>query len=166
MERSEQGLAIQLQQSPFLNLFPEPRVQQTLREMNRSPGARVTAEMARQICERHNLAAAITGLIAPFGNRYAITLEAINGHSGESLAREQVEADSREQVLGALSQATTRLREKLGESLSSIQRFDKPLEQATTSRPEAFKAWSMGIEHSHGGQGNGGDSVLSARGRD
>ena len=148
----KQGLAIQLQQSPFLNLFPEPRVQQTLREMNRSPGARVTAEMAREICERHNLAASITGLIAPFGNRYAITLEAINGHSGESLAREQVEADSREQVLGALSQATTRLREKLGESLSSIQRFDKPLEQATTSRPEAFKAWSMGIEHSHGGR--------------
>ena len=148
----KQGLAIQLQQSQFLNLFPEPRVQQTLREMNRSPGARVTAEMAREICERHNLAAVITGLIAPFGSRYAITLEAINGHSGESLAREQVEANSREQVLGALSQASTRLREKLGESLSSIQRFDKPLEQATTSRLEAFKAWSMGIEHSHGGR--------------
>ena len=148
----KQGLAIQLQQSLFLNLFPEPRVQQTLREMNRSPGTRVTAEIAREICERHSLKALITGLIAPLGSHYAITLEAINGHSGESLAQAQVEADSREQVLGALSQATTRLREHLGESLSSIQRFDKPLEQATTSKLEAFKAWSLGIEHSHGGR--------------
>ncbi len=148
----KQGLAIQLQQSLFLNLFPEPRVQQTLREMNRPPGTRVTAEVAREICERHSIKALITGLIVPLGSHYAITLEAINGHSGESLARAQVEADSREQVLGALSQATTRLREGLGESLSSIQRFDKPLEQATTSKLEAFKAWSVGIEHSHGGR--------------
>ena len=148
----KQGLAIQLQQSLWLNLFPEPRVQQTLREMNRPPGTRVTAEVAREICERHSIKALITGLIAPLGSHYAITLEAINGHSGESLARAQVEADSREQVLGALSQATTRLREGLGESLSSIQRFDKPLEQATTSKLEAFKAWSLGIAHSHGGR--------------
>ena len=79
----KQGLAIQLQQSLFLNLFPEPRVQQTLREMNRSPGTRVTAELAREICERHSIKALITGLIAPLGSHYAITLEAINSHSGE-----------------------------------------------------------------------------------
>ena len=81
-----------------------------------------------------------------------ITLEAINGQTGESLARQQVEAESREQVLRALSQAATQLREELGESLSSIQRFDKPLEQATTSKLEAFKAWSVAIEHSYSGR--------------
>ena len=148
----KQGLAIQLQQSRWLNLFPEARVRQTMREMNRPPDARVTAEFAREICERQNLKALIAGVIAPLGSHYVITLEAINGQSGESLARQQVEAESREQVLRALSQAATQLREKLGESLSSIQRFDKPLEQATTSKLDAFKAWSSGIEHSYGGR--------------
>ena len=148
----KQGLAIELQQTPFLNLFPEARVRQTLREMSRPPDARVTAEIAREICERHNLTALITGSIAPLGSHYAITLEAIDGHSGESLARQQVEADSREQVLRALSQAATQLREHLGESLSSIQRFNGPLAQATTAKLEAFKAWSVGVEHSFGGR--------------
>ncbi len=148
----KQGLAIQLRQSPFLNLFPEARVQQTLREMNRPPDTRVTAALAREICERQNLKALIAGVIAPLGSHYVITIEAINGQSGESLAHQQVEAESREQVLQALSQTARQLREKLGESLSLIQRFDKPLEQATTSKLEAFKAWSLGIEHSYGGR--------------
>ena len=148
----KQGLAIQLQQSPFLNLFPEVRVRQTLRLMGRSAEERVTAETARELCERNNIKALIAGAIAPFGNHYVITLEAINGQTGESLARQQVEAESREQVLGALSQAAAQLREKLGESLSSIQRFDKPLVQATTSKLEAFKAWSVAIEHSFSGR--------------
>ena len=148
----KQGLAIQLQQSPFLSLFPETRVRQTLREMNRPPDARVTAQTAREICERHGLKALIAGSIAPLGSHYAITLEAINGQNGESLAQEQAEAEGKEQVLRALSQAATRLRGKLGESLGSIRQFDKPLEQATTSKLEAFKAWSLGIEHSYGGR--------------
>ncbi len=147
----KQGLAIQLRQSPFLNLFPEPMVRQTLREMKRPPDARVTAEAAWEICQRHDLKALIAGSIAPLGSHYVITLEAINGQSGESLAHEQVEAESREKVLQALSQAATQLRGKLGESLGSIQRFDKPLQQATTSKLEAFKAWSLGIERSYSG---------------
>ncbi|MBM3804542.1 MAG: hypothetical protein FJW26_19770 [Acidimicrobiia bacterium] len=148
----KQGLAIQLQQSPFLNLFSEPRVRQTLQLMGRSSDERVTAETAREICERNNLKALIAGSIAPLGSHYVISLEAINGQSGEVLARQQVEAESKEQVLRALSQAATGLRENLGESLSSIQRFDRPLEEATTSKLEAFKAWSVAVEHSYGGR--------------
>jgi len=147
-----QGLAIQLQQSPFLNLFPEPQVRQTLRLMGRAPNELVTVEVAREICERQSIKSLVAGSIVSLGSHYAITLEAINGQSGESLAREQVEAESKEQVLRALSQAATRLRERLGESLSSIQRFDKPLEQATTAKLEAFKAYSLGIEHSYRGR--------------
>jgi eukaryotic-like serine/threonine-protein kinase len=152
----KQGLAIQLQQSPFLNLFPEARVRQTLRLMGRSAEERVTAEIGRAICERHDLKALIAGSIAPLGSHYVITLEAINGQTGDVVAREQIEAESRERVLRALSRVTTQLREKLGESLNSIQRFDKPLEgpleQATTSKLEAFKAWSVAIEHSYSGR--------------
>ena len=150
----KQALAIQLQQSPFLNLFPEPQVRQTLGLMGRSPNERVTAQIAGEICVRNNLKALIAGAIAPLGSHYVITLEAINGQNGESLARQQVEAESREQVLRALSQAASQLREKLGESLSSIKRFDAPLyvEQATTTKLEAFKAWSLGVENSYEGR--------------
>jgi eukaryotic-like serine/threonine-protein kinase len=148
----KQGLAIQLQQSPFLNLFPEPSVRQTLQLMGRSRDARVTAETARELCERNGLKAFIAGTIAPFGSHYVITLEAINGQTGESLARQQVEAESREQVMGALSRVAAQLREELGESLSSIQQFDKPLVQATTSNLEAFKLYSLGFEEAFSGR--------------
>jgi Protein kinase domain len=142
----KQGLAIQLQQSPFLNLFPEAQIRHELKLMKRQPSERVTAEIAREICERQNLKALIAGSIALLGSHYVITLEAINGQSGETLAREQVEAENKEQVLRALSQATTQLRERLGESLSSIQRFDRPLQEGTTAKPEAFKAYSQAFE--------------------
>ncbi|MGH9841657.1 MAG: winged helix-turn-helix domain-containing protein [Blastocatellia bacterium] len=135
----KQGLAIQLQQSPFLNIFPEARVQQTLRLMNRPPGQQVTTEIAQEICERQGIKALIAGSIAPLGSHYVITLEAINAQNGEALGRQQAKAESREQVLQALSQATTRLREKLGESLSSIQKFNQPLDQTRTSKLEALK---------------------------
>src|SRR5262245_62143449 len=141
-----QGLAIQLQQTPFLHLFPEAQMRHELKLMRRSPSEQVTAEIAREICERQNLKALIAGSIASLGSHYVITLEAINGQSGESLAHEQVEAENKEQVLRALSQAATRLRERLGESLSSIQRYDRPLQEGTTAKPEAFKAYSQGIE--------------------
>ena len=142
----KQGLAIQLQQSPFLNLFPEAQMRHELKLMKRPPNERVTAELAREICERQNLKALIAGSIAPLGSHYVITLEAINGLSGETLGHEQVEAENKEQVLRALSQAATRLRERLGESLSSIQRFNRPLYEGTTASPEAFKAYSQAIE--------------------
>ncbi|HSQ20256.1 MAG TPA: serine/threonine-protein kinase, partial [Blastocatellia bacterium] len=150
----KQALAIQLQESTFLSLFPEPQVRQTLASMGRAPTERVSAQIAAEICVRNNLKALITGSIVRFGTHYVITLEAINGQSGESLARRQVEAESREQVLRALSQASSQLRENLGESLSSIHRLDKPpdLDRATTSKLEAFKAWSLGVENSYAGK--------------
>ena len=148
----KQGLAIQLEQSQLLNLFPEARVRDTLRQMERSPEERVTGDLARDICLRNNLKALITGSIAPLGGHYVITLEAINGQSGESLARQQVEAEGKEQVLRALSQASTRLREKLGESLSSIQRFDRAFEEPTTSKLEAFRFYAEGAQQAISGR--------------
>lgn len=142
----KQGLAIQLQQSPFLNLYPDAQVRHELKLMRRQPEERVTAEIAREICKRQNLKAWIAGSMAPLGSHYVITLEALNGQTDETLAREQVEAENKEQVLRALSQAATRLRGRLGESLSSIQLYDRPLEDATTAQPEAFKAYSQALE--------------------
>jgi serine/threonine protein kinase/predicted Zn-dependent protease len=147
----KQGLAVQLSQSPFLNLFPDTRVQQTLRLMGRSADERITKEIGREICQRQGLKALIAGSITSLGSHYVVTLEGINSQSGEALAREQVEAESKEQVLKALSQAATRLREKLGESLSSIQRFDAPLE-LTTSSLDALKAFSLGDEQTRRGR--------------
>ena len=142
----KQGLAVQLQQSPFLNLVPDERVRQALRLMNKSPDERVTREVGREIALRQGLKAVITGTIAKFDRNYSLTLEAINSQTGETIALTQVETEGKDQVLKALSQAATQLREKLGESLSLIQRFDKPLEEATTSKLEAFQAYALGSE--------------------
>ena len=148
----KQGLAIQLRQSPFLGLFPEERVRQTLRLMKRSPDERVTTRIAREICVRNNLKALIAGSIAPLGSHYVITLEAIYGQTGETIETDQVEADNKEQVLRALSQAAARLRAKLGESLSSIQQFNTELEEITTPKLEAFQAYSLGYEQTLNGR--------------
>jgi tetratricopeptide (TPR) repeat protein len=119
--------------------------------MGRSADDRVTKEVAREICQRQGLKAFLAGSITNLGTSYVITLEAINGQSGEEIAREQVEAESKEQVLKALTQAASKLRQKLGESLSSIQKFDAPLE-LTTSSLEALKAYSLGYEQSSRGR--------------
>ena len=148
----KQALAVQLGQSPFLNLFPEDRVRETLRYMGRSPDERVTKEIAREICQRQGIKALLTGSIASLGSHYVITLEALNSQTGEAIAREQVEAESKEQVLKTLGGAATKLREKLGESLASIQKFDAPIEQATTSSPEALKAFTLGNEMDSAGK--------------
>ena len=140
----KQALTVQLGQSPYLNVFSEERVRRALRYMGRSPDERVTSEVAREISEREGIKAILNGSIASLGSQYVITLNAVNSRSGESLAQEQVSADSKEQVLTALGRAASHLRAKLGESLSSIQKFDKPLEQATTSSLEALKAFSLG----------------------
>ncbi len=137
----KQGLAVQLEQSPFLNIFSDERIQQTLRLMGR-PDQHVTRDVAREICERQGLKAMIVGSIALLGSRYVIALEVVNARSGDSLAHEQVVAESKDQVLNVLSKAATGLREKLGESLSTIQKFDVPLE-ATTSSLEALKDYSQ-----------------------
>jgi serine/threonine protein kinase/Flp pilus assembly protein TadD len=146
----KQGLAVQLQQSPFLNLFPDVRVRQTLRLMGRSQEERVNAEIGREICQRQGLKAVIVGTIARLGNQYVITLETVNGRTGELVASEQTQANSQEEILKALGKAASRLREKLGESLSSIEKFDKPLE-ATTSSLEALQAFSRGVEYTQTG---------------
>ena len=142
---------MQLEQSPFLNLFPDTRVRETLKLMNRSADERVTTEIGREICQRQGLKALIAGSIAPLGSHYVVTLAAINSKSGEVVAREQTEAESKEQALKALSQAASRLREKLGESLSSIEKFDAPLEY-TTSSLEALRAYSLAIRQRRSGK--------------
>src|SRR6266567_3308990 len=142
----KQALAVQLEQSPFLNIFPDARVQETLRLMNRPPETRLTRDVAREICERQGLKAMLVGSIAPLGSHYVIALDAVNVRTGDVLDREQTEAESKERVLSVLGKTATHLREKLGESLSSIQKFDAPIEQATTSSLDALKAFTTGNE--------------------
>lgn len=142
----KQALAVQLGQSPYLNIFPDERVNQALRFMGRAPNERITREIAKEICQRQGIKAMIIGSIANLGSHYVVTLEAINANEGDSIARHQVEAESKEQVLTALGKAATHLREKLGESLASVKKFDAPIEQATTSSLDALKAYSQGNE--------------------
>jgi serine/threonine protein kinase/tetratricopeptide (TPR) repeat protein len=148
----KQALAVQLGQSPFLNIFSEDRVRGALRFMGRPPEERVTRDVGREICERQGLKAMLTGSIAGLGNHYVITLEMVNAQMGDAMAREQIEAENKEQVLRALGEAATKLREKSGESLASIQKFDAPIEQATTPSLEAFKAFSLGVEQQLNGK--------------
>jgi tetratricopeptide (TPR) repeat protein/tRNA A-37 threonylcarbamoyl transferase component Bud32 len=144
----KQALSVQLEQSPYLNILPESRVRQALRFMGRSPDERLTVDVAREICLREGVKALLAGSIASLGSHYVMTLNAINAQTGDSLATEQVEADSKEHVLKALDQAASGLRRRLGESLASVQKFAMPLEQATTSSLEALKAFSLGqAEH-------------------
>ena len=118
------ALAVSLEQSPFIKVFPEDRARDTLRLMERPTDQPITRSIAREIARREQLKALIAGSIASIGSHYVIALEAINTETGEAMAREQAEATSKENVLTALGEATTRLREKLGESLASVQRFD------------------------------------------
>jgi serine/threonine protein kinase/tetratricopeptide (TPR) repeat protein len=142
----KQALAVQLGQSPFFNILSDQQVRDALRFMGRSRDDRVTKDVAREICERQGIKAMLAGSISGLGSHYVITLEALNGHTGEAIAREQAEAESKEQVLKKLGDAATKLREKLGESLSSVQKFDAPVEQATTASLEALRAFSLGDE--------------------
>ncbi|MGI9068091.1 MAG: protein kinase domain-containing protein [Pyrinomonadaceae bacterium] len=139
----KQALAVQLEQSPFLNIFPDDRISQALRFMKRAPGERVTREVAKEICQRQGLKAMLVGSITPLGAHYSLALEVVNAQTGDVLARAQKEAESKEQVLEALGGAATDLRQKPGESLSSIQKFDAPIKEATTSSLEALKVFSL-----------------------
>lgn len=120
--------------------------------MGRPPEARVTRDVAREICQRHGLKAILAGSVASLGSQYVITLEAFNAQTGDTIAQEQAQAGSKEEVLRVLGSAATSLRDKLGESLVSIQKFDAPIEQATTSSLEAFKAFSLGFERQLSGE--------------
>jgi eukaryotic-like serine/threonine-protein kinase len=139
----KQALAVDLGQSPFLNILSEERVRQTLQEMTRSPNERLTRDLAREVCQRAGSKAYLTGSITTLGTLYVIGLEALNCTSGDVLAREQMTATGKEQVLPALGQAASKLRKELGESLSSVQQFDIPLDQATTSSLEALKTLTV-----------------------
>jgi tetratricopeptide (TPR) repeat protein len=145
----KQGLAVQLEQSPFLNVLSDQRVSETLRLMGRSSGERVTTDIAREICERTGGTVALAGSIGNLGSEYVIGLNAMNCGSGESLAREEAQASRKEDVLNALGNAATGLRERLGESLASIQKFNTALPQATTSSLEALKAYSLALREAN-----------------
>jgi eukaryotic-like serine/threonine-protein kinase len=138
----KQALAVDIEQSPYLNAVPDTRIQNTLRFMGRKPDDAVTESVAREICQRQETKALLTGSIASLGSHYAIELTASNCVTGDTLARAQAEADTKEQVLTALGRATSELRGRLGESIASVQKFDTPIEQATTSSLEALKAYS------------------------
>jgi len=140
----KQALAVDLEQSPFLQVIPPSRVQQTLGFMGRQPTDRLTTDVARELCQRVGSKAMLSGSIASLGSQYVVTLNAINCQTGDSLAQEQAQAGSKEQVLTALGGAASKLRGRLGESLASIQKFDTPIDQVTTSSLEALKAFAMG----------------------
>jgi tetratricopeptide (TPR) repeat protein len=142
----KQALAVDLGQSPFLNIFSEEKARQTLREMTRSPGDRLTRDLAREVCQRTGSKAYLAGSIAALGTQYVIGLEALNCVSGDVLAREQETAAGKEQVLPALGQAAAKLRNEVGESLHSVQKFDVPLEKATTNSLEALKAYTLAVK--------------------
>lgn len=139
----KQALEVQLAQSPFLNILPTPQVQETLRMMGRPANTRLTSDVAREICIRNSSAAVLDGSISMLGSQYVIGLSAVDCHSGDTLAQEQVTADRPEGVLEALGAAITKMRGRLGESLASIRKFDTPISQATTSSLPALQAYSM-----------------------
>ena len=140
----KQGLAVQLEQSPFLDLVSDNKVNQTLGMMGRPAGDRLTREVAREVCQRTGSKAMLTGSIAGLGSQYVIGLKAVNCNTGDVLAEAQEQAAGKEGVLKALDVAAINLRSKLGESLSSVQKYATPVEEATTSSLEALKAYSLG----------------------
>jgi tetratricopeptide (TPR) repeat protein len=140
----KQALELKLEESPFLNVFPEQQVRETLSFMRRSSDEKVSGDVAREICQRNNLKAMLNGEIAPLGKQYVLTLTAVACNSGDILARDQVQAGSKEDVLKAVGEVTMHMRQKLGESLRSIQTMNTRIDQATTSSLEALKAFDAG----------------------
>jgi eukaryotic-like serine/threonine-protein kinase len=141
-----QGLSVQLEQSPFLSIISDEQVQRTLQMMGQRPNAKLTPEIARELCQRTASAAVLDGSITQIGTPYLLTLKAVNCASGESLASTEAQASDKNHVLDALAKTAAEIRSKLGESLSTVQKFDTPLEQATTPSLEALKAFSLGFQ--------------------
>src|SRR5271157_2794798 len=137
-----QGMAVQLEQSPFLSLVSDERMQQTLRLMSRPADARLTPELAKEICERTGSAAVLEGSVASLGSQYVLGLRAKSCRTGDVLDEEQVQAARKEAVLNALSQIASKFRTRVGESLTTVEKHDTPLEEATTPSLEALKAYS------------------------
>jgi tetratricopeptide (TPR) repeat protein len=140
------ALAVALEQSPFLKVFPDEVARDTLRLMQRDPNAPITRQVAREIAQREGLSALVAGSIGRLGDRYVLALEAVNPQTGDVVAREQTEVAAREDLLRSLGSATSRLRQKLGESLASVQRFDAPLPRATTASLDALHAYALALD--------------------
>jgi tetratricopeptide (TPR) repeat protein len=145
-----QALAAQLGQSPFLNILSDAKMRATLQLMGRSPDQRVTQNIAQEICQRDGGKAVLASSIAQLGNTYNVILNAVNCSTGDTFATESGHADSKDHVLDTLGKLGLEIRGKLGESLSSIQKFNVPIEAATTSSLEALKAYSMGVQTDYG----------------
>ncbi len=141
-----QGLAVQLEQSPYLNILSDQQIAQALRYMNQPSTTRLTDDIARQVCERTSSTATLNGSIAQIGSQYSLILKAINCATGATIASTEVQAADKNHVLGALTQVATDMRRKLGESLRSVQKYNAPVEQATTASLDALKAYSLGLE--------------------
>ena len=140
----KQALSVSLAQSPFLNILSDAKVRNTMKLMGHSPDAPLPPVVARDLCQRTGSAAVFEGSIAPLGSQYVLGLNAVNCRTGDLLAQEQVQAAHKEDVLRALDQASAKLREKVGESLGTIEKYDTPLEHATTASLDALKAFSQG----------------------
>ena len=140
----KQAVIVALNQSPFLNVLSENKVAATLQMMSRPVGTKLTPDITRELCQRAGSKAYIAGSIASLGSQYVLGLQAVNCQSGEPLAQEQATATAKEKVLDALGEGTSKLRGELGESLATVQRFDVPLAEATTSSLEALEAYSLG----------------------
>src|SRR5439155_10140951 len=151
-ETLRQGLAVQLEQSPFLSVISEERIQRTLRLMGRPSDAQFTPDLAREICERTGSAAVLEGSIASLGSQYVLGLRAKNCRTGDVLDEEQAQARRKEDVLIALSQIASKFRTRVGESLAMIEKHETPLAEATTPSLEALKAYSAALKvHSSSG---------------
>lgn len=148
----DKALEIKLAESPFLSLLPEAAVRQTLRSMRHEPDERVTRELGMEICKRQGLKAVVVPEIDAIGNYYLITLEALDAQSGKQIARQQQETDNKDKVVAALGKAASQLRRQLGESLSSLQKYDAPLALATTSSLEALQAYRTGVQRNRSGK--------------
>ena len=138
------ALSVSLQQSPFLSVLSDQQVAETLQLMTRPAETKLTFAVTRELCQRARSTAYIAGSIGSLGSEYVLGLKAVNCQNGDTLAQEQVTAASKEKVLDALGEAASKLRGELGESLATVQKFDVPLQQATTSSLEALKEFSLG----------------------
>ena len=141
-----EGLSVQLEQSPFLSLVSEEGIRQTLRMMERPANTRLTPEITREVCQRTSSAASLYGSIALIGTRYTLILKAVNCVNGELLASTEVQANDKSHVLDALGKAASEMRRRLGESLRTVQKYNTPLEQATTPSLEALQAYTLGVK--------------------
>ena len=155
-----QPLAVALAQSPFITLVSDGQVRQTLKQMEKPSNEPLTYEIAKEIAQRRSVKAFLTGAIENYGVKYLITLEAFNSETGASVAREQIESANKETVIDSLNEATNEMREKLSESLASINQYDAPLKTSTTGSLDALRAYSLATKSLSDGKTDEGITFL------